>query len=61
MLRNGTDGFTSPPKKDVLRLYIALKNPSPSAGFEPANLESNIKHANHCTTKDDEREGMCAS
>jgi hypothetical protein len=33
--------------------FMALKNPSPSAGFEPANLESNFKHANHLTTEDD--------
>jgi hypothetical protein len=43
------DGFTSPPKERVLLIFIALKNPSPSAGFEPANLESNGKHANHYT------------
>jgi hypothetical protein len=28
------DGFTSPPKEGVLRIFIALKNPSPSAEFE---------------------------
>jgi len=26
-LRHGTDGFTSPPKKGVLRIFFALKNP----------------------------------
>ena len=26
-LRHGTDGFTSPPKEDVLRIFFALKNP----------------------------------
>jgi hypothetical protein len=31
----------------VLRIFIALKNPSPSAWFEPANLGSNDKDANH--------------
>jgi hypothetical protein len=33
ILRYGTSGFTSPPKEGVLRILIALKNPSPSAGF----------------------------
>jgi hypothetical protein len=27
--------------------FIDLKNPSPSARFEPANLGFNGKHANH--------------
>jgi hypothetical protein len=27
-LRHGTDGFTSPPKEIVLRIFITLKNPS---------------------------------
>jgi hypothetical protein len=44
---NGASGFTSPPKECVLRIFNALKNPSPSAGFEPVNLGSNGKHANH--------------
>jgi hypothetical protein len=39
--------------KVVLRIFIALKNPSLSAGFENANLGSNGKHANHYTTEDD--------
>jgi hypothetical protein len=26
-LRHGTDGFTSPPKEVVLRIFITLKNP----------------------------------
>jgi hypothetical protein len=30
--------------------FIALKNPSFSAGFDPANLESNCKHDGHYTT-----------
>ena len=37
-LRHGTDGFTSPPKEGVLRIFFALKNPTASSGFEPANL-----------------------
>jgi hypothetical protein len=35
-LRHGTDGFTSPPKEVVLRIFITLKNPSISVGIEPA-------------------------
>jgi hypothetical protein len=53
VLRHGADDFTSLPKKVVLRVFIVLKNPSPSAGFEPANLGSRSKHANHYTTDDD--------
>jgi hypothetical protein len=30
--------------------FIAYKNQSSSAGFEPANLESNGKNDNHSTT-----------
>jgi hypothetical protein len=43
--RHGADG--------TLRIVIAFKNPSLSPGFEPANLGSNCKHANHYITKDD--------
>jgi hypothetical protein len=46
-LRHGTDGFTSPPKEVVLRMFITLKNPSTSAGIEPANLGSSGGLANH--------------
>jgi hypothetical protein len=53
MLRLGANGFTSSPTEGVLQTFIALKNPSPSAGFEPTNLGSNGKHANHYTTEDD--------
>jgi hypothetical protein len=44
---HGTDGFTSALKEGVMRIFIAFKNSSPLAGFEPANLESNCKNANH--------------
>ena len=37
-LRHGTNGFTSLLKEGVLRNFFALKNPTTSAGFEPANL-----------------------
>jgi hypothetical protein len=40
-LRHGTDGFTSPPTKVVLRIFIT------SVGIEPANLGSSGEHANH--------------
>jgi hypothetical protein len=38
-LRHGTDGFTSPPKEGVLRNFSPGKNPTTSAGFEPASAE----------------------
>jgi hypothetical protein len=44
-LRYGTDGFTSPPKEGVLRIFFALKNPTASAGFEPTNLGIKGQHA----------------
>jgi hypothetical protein len=43
--------FTFPPKEGVLRILITLKSSSSSAGFEPTNLRSNGKHANHYTTE----------
>ena len=43
-LRHGTDGFTSPPKEGVLRIFLP-KNPTASAGFEPANLGTKGQHA----------------
>jgi len=39
-LRHGTDGFTSPPKD-----FFRPKNPTASAGFEPANLGTKGQHA----------------
>jgi hypothetical protein len=42
---HGTDGFTSPPKEGVLRIFFARKNPKASAGFEPANLGTKGQHA----------------
>jgi hypothetical protein len=35
ILRHGADGFTSPPKEIVLRVFIALKNPS---GLNPLTV-----------------------
>ena len=43
-LRRGTDGFTSPPKEGVLRIFHP-KNPTASAGCEPANLGTKGQHA----------------
>jgi hypothetical protein len=37
-LRHGTHSFTSLPKDGVLRTFFGLKNPTASAGFEPANF-----------------------
>jgi hypothetical protein len=51
--RCGTDGFTSSPKEGVLRIFIALEHPSPSAGSESVSLRSNGKHVNHYTTEND--------
>jgi hypothetical protein len=48
---NGTDGFTSPPKEVVLRIFITLKNPSPSVGIEPAStLTTTPPRATICIT-----------
>jgi hypothetical protein len=44
-LRHGTDGFTSNPKEGGLRIFFALKNPTASAEFEPANLGTKGQHA----------------
>ena len=44
-LRHGTDGFTSAPKEVVLKIFFALKNPTASVGFEPANLGTKGQHA----------------
>ena len=44
-LRHGTNGFTSLPKEGVLRIFFALKNPTASTRFEPANLGTKGQHA----------------
>jgi hypothetical protein len=43
-LRHGTDGFTSPPKEGVLKIFRP-KNPTVLAGCEPANLGTKGQHA----------------
>ena len=44
-LRHGTNGFTSLPKEGVLGIFFALKNPTASAWFKPANLGTKGQHA----------------
>jgi hypothetical protein len=44
-LRHGIQSFTSLPKEGVLRVIFAMKNPTASAGFEPANLGSKGQQA----------------
>ena len=41
----GPTASFSPPKEGVLRIFFALKNPTASAGFEPANLGTKGQHA----------------
>jgi hypothetical protein len=53
ILRHGADGFTSPQKEDMLGISIALRDPSSSAGFEPAKLGSNGKHDHQYTIEND--------
>ena len=48
-LRRGTDGFTSPLKEGVLRIFFVLKNPTASAGFEPANLTTEAAPLLRCS------------
>jgi hypothetical protein len=43
-LRHGTGGFTSPPKEGMLRIISPPKNPTASAGFEPAILGNRGQH-----------------
>jgi hypothetical protein len=47
----GPSRFTSHPKEGVLRIFIALKNPSSWPGFEPATFGYSGQHTNHYTTK----------
>jgi hypothetical protein len=41
------------PKEVMIRIFIIIKNPSSSTGFEPANLRSNGKHATHLIAEGD--------
>jgi hypothetical protein len=49
-LRHGTHSCTSLPKEGVLRIFLffTLKNPTTSAGFEPANF---VSKGQHCTSR----------
>jgi hypothetical protein len=38
-------------EESVLRIFIALKYPSPWPGFKPATFASSGQHTNHYTTK----------
>jgi hypothetical protein len=38
-------------EEGVLRIFIALKNPSPWPGFEPTTFGSRDQNTNHYTTK----------
>ena len=44
-VKHGTDGFTSPPKEGVLRIFFRPKNPTVSAWCEPANVGTKGQHA----------------
>jgi hypothetical protein len=48
-----TSGFTFFPKEVMLLIFIPLKNPSLSAGFEAANLGSSGKQDEHYSTEND--------
>jgi hypothetical protein len=58
VFRHAADGFASPPNEAMLWIFIALKNPSYSTGFELANLGSNAKHDSHYSTESDEDIGL---
>jgi hypothetical protein len=51
-LRHGADGFNYAPEEVMLWIFTAFKDPSSSAGFEPTNLGSNCKYANHYTNEE---------
>jgi hypothetical protein len=51
ILRHGADGFTSRPKEVVVRIVIALKNPSPRPGSKLRIWGPICKLANHYTTE----------
>jgi hypothetical protein len=42
-----------PPEGVVVSIFIAFKNPSSSAAFEPETIASNRKRNNHYTTEVD--------
>ena len=58
-MRHGTNGFTSLPKEGVLRIFFALKNPTASAGFEPAATSRPPTPLPSALTDTIQRSGMC--
>src|SRR5215470_8769706 len=50
-MQHGAHGFTSLPKEGVLRIFFARKNPTASAGFEPAFLGTKGQHVNNKITE----------
>jgi hypothetical protein len=47
ILRHGDNGFTPRPKEVMIWIFIALKNLSSLAWFEPVNLGTNGKYDNN--------------
>jgi hypothetical protein len=47
----GLSRFTPIREEGVLRIFIALKNPSPWPGFEHATFGPSGQHTNHYTTE----------
>jgi hypothetical protein len=47
----GPSRFISHPRVRCAADFIALKNPSPWPGFEPATFGSSGQHTNYYTTK----------
>jgi hypothetical protein len=48
----GQISFTSPPKEGMLlSFFMYQKNPTTSAGFEPANSGTRDQHANYQSTE----------
>jgi hypothetical protein len=47
----GQGGYYFPSEEGVLRIFFALKNPTASAGFEPADLGTKGQHATYRAPK----------
>jgi hypothetical protein len=56
ILRHGTPGFTSHQKEGLLRIFIALRNPSPRPGLNPRPLGPG---GSTLTTTPPRRPGLC--
>ena len=57
-LRHGTDGFTSPPKEGVLRIFFALKIRRLRPGLNP---QTRVLKASTLPLDHRSREGLCQS